>query len=76
MFTNPTWWSLILNGLVLLVSVAGFVKIMNNDLLHLKEAVNDIKNSLKEHGIKIDNVVERIAKLEGKFSTKVRGKKK
>jgi hypothetical protein len=52
---------------------------MNNDLSHLKNSVADVKNTLNEHGKKIDNVAERIASMEGAFSVSIkrgRGKKK
>jgi hypothetical protein len=79
MFENLSVWSLALNVLVLIVSVSGFIKIMNNDLSHLKNSVADVKNTLNEHGKKIDNVAERIASMEGAFSVSIkrgRGKKK
>jgi hypothetical protein len=66
MFDNISFWSLILNGLVLIVSVSGFIKIMRNDLFHLEKDVKEIKNLLTNFDKKLDNTTERLAKIEGK----------
>jgi hypothetical protein len=60
------FWSLILNVLVLLVSISGFIKITRNDLLHLEKDVKEMKNTLMSIDKKLDNTAERIAKIEGK----------
>jgi len=66
MFENIGFWSLVLNGLVLIVSVSGFVKIMKNDLFHLEKDTKEIKNTLSLIDKKLDNTTERLAKIEGK----------
>jgi hypothetical protein len=66
MFDNIGFWSLVLNGLVLIVSVSGFVKIMRNDLFHLEKDTKEIKNLLSTVDKKLDDTSERLAKIEGK----------
>jgi len=66
MLTNFSFWSLILNLLILLVSISGFIKIMKNDLAHLERSVKEITELLKDVNKKLDDNGERIAKLEGR----------
>ena len=68
MLNNMIFWSIGLNILVLIVSISGFIKIMNNDLKHLEINVNEIKNTLFTIETKLDNNAERISKIEGKCS--------
>jgi hypothetical protein len=65
MLTTPSFWSFILQVIILIVTVAGFVKIMKNDLHHLGIDLKEIKDVLTKHGDKIDNVVERVSCMEG-----------
>ena len=51
--------------LVLAVSVGGFLKVMNNDLHHVQKDLKEIKDSQKSTDNKIDNLGERISKIEG-----------
>lgn len=66
MFSNIGFWSLVLNALVLIVSVSGFIKIMRNDLFHLEKDTKEIKNTLSLIDKKLDNTSERLATIEGK----------
>ena len=66
MLTNMGFWSLILNGLVLLVSISGFIKITRNDLMHLEANVKEIKEALKRIEEEICKIGERVAMQEGK----------
>jgi len=66
MFANFGFWSLCLNILVLIVTAAGFVKIMKNDLFHLEKDVKEIKITIISMDKKLDGTAERIASIEGK----------
>jgi hypothetical protein len=66
MLTNFSFWSLVLNLLILLVSISGFIKIMKNDLAHLERSVKEITELLKDVNKKLDDNGERIARLEGR----------
>ena len=66
MFTSIGFWSLVLNVVVLIVSVSGFVKIMKNDLFHLEKDVKAIQKTLDSIDKKLDSTSERIAMIEGK----------
>jgi hypothetical protein len=56
--------SFILNILVLLVAVAGFIKITANDLKHLSKDVNEIKENLKQFTKSQNNIEKKIVKIE------------
>lgn len=66
MFTSIGFWSLVLNVVVLIVSVSGFVKIMKNDLFHLEKDVKAIQKTLDSMDKKLDNTSERMSMIEGK----------
>lgn len=66
MLSNVGFWSLILNVLVLLVSISGFIKITRNDLVHLEKDVKEIQNTLSKIDEKLDKSAERISALEGR----------
>ena len=51
--------------LVLVVSGAGFIKIMNNDLAHVKKSLEDIIKNQTMIWEKVDKTAERIATIEG-----------
>lgn len=68
MLTSISFWSFILNILVLIVSVAGFLKVIKNDLTHVQKYLDEIKNKLSDMDAKLDNNSERIASIEGKCS--------
>ena len=44
-------------------------KIVNNHLAHLKNKIDSICNKLDVHETKLNNVTERIAKIEGKLDS-------
>lgn len=56
-----------LNLLILIVSIAGFLKIMKNDLTHLQRDVTAIKSQHEKTDEKLDNLSERVATIEGKL---------
>lgn len=62
--------SFVLNLIILLVSACCFVKIMKNDLTHVQKDLGEIKESLKEHSIKILSIAEDVAHLKGKLCNK------
>ena len=66
MFTNMAFWSLCLNGLVLIVSVSGFIKIMRNDLFHLEKDVKEIKSKIDTVDKKLDKNAEEVAEIRGR----------
>jgi uncharacterized protein YoxC len=70
MLTNIANWGTIasvgLNILILLVSIAGFLKVMKNDLFHVQKSLDEIKSTLKEISNEVCTNGERLAKLEGK----------
>ena len=60
--------SLIIVGISLLITgfnTAIFCVIKFNDLHHLAKAVEEIKESIKEIGKKLDNNAERVSNIEG-----------
>jgi len=64
---NYGFWSLILNVIILLVSVGGFLKVMKNDLCHVQKSLDEIKNSVDHLFTKINSLCQRVAKIEGKL---------
>lgn len=55
--------------LILIVTGAGFIKIMKNDLTHLQKDVTELKKDVKECVLpKIYKINERVANLEGKIT--------
>jgi peptidoglycan hydrolase CwlO-like protein len=67
MFDNMAGWiSLGLNVLILTASVAGFIKITQNDLAHVQKSLDKIDSDLSKIGTKLENTTERIASIEGK----------
>jgi len=60
MFSNFAFWSLILNGLVLVVTSIGFLKIMKNDLTHVQKSLDNIDG-------KVDDLVQRVSTIEGRL---------
>jgi len=64
MFNTISFWSLVLNILVLIVSISGFVKIMKNDLAHLERDVKDIKMVIDKIDDKLNKNSEEIAAIK------------
>lgn len=56
-----------LNILILVVSIAGFLKILRNDLTHVQKSLEEIKTNQKETDRKLDILSERVATIEGKL---------
>ena len=67
MFTTFGFWTLILNILVLVVSVSGFIKITKNDLFHLEKSVSELKDAVEKQTEKIEGLGERVSRIEGKM---------
>ena len=49
-------------------NAAIFIVIKFNDLKHLESSISEIKSMIRDYGKKLDNNVERIAKIEGTCS--------
>lgn len=56
-----------LNIIILIVSIAGFLKILRNDLTHVQSDLTEIKTNQKETDKKLDLLSERVAKIEGRL---------
>jgi uncharacterized protein YoxC len=52
---------------LLVVSCAGFIKIMRNDLTHLQKAVDELKTDCKHIFSKVNGLCQRVSRLEGKL---------
>ena len=59
----PIGISLLLAGF----NAAIFIVIKFNDLAHLSKGFEDLKSSIKDIDNKLDLVVERVAKIEGRL---------
>lgn len=68
MWNQPAFWSFILNIIILIVSVSGFIKIMKNDLCHVQKKLDDIATDVKTMNKEIGKLGERVAHLEGKHN--------
>jgi len=53
---SPQWISLVIQILVLIATVAGFIKVIYNDLTHLNIDMKDSKNKLEKVEAKISNI--------------------
>jgi uncharacterized protein YoxC len=65
-----TWIPLVsvgLNIIILIVSIAGFLKILRNDLTHVQKSLDKIENKLNDMDKRVDNIGERVAKIEGRL---------
>jgi len=60
-------WKWILTSAVVGFNACAFLIIKFNDLCHLEKGVNEIKDCVKELSHKIDNLTERVSKIEGKL---------
>jgi hypothetical protein len=56
-----------LNILILVVSIAGFLKVMKNDLCHIQKDLKEIKDNQIRTDEKLDKLSERVSKIEGKL---------
>lgn len=56
-----------LNILILVVSIAGFLKILKNDLTHLQKDVTEIKRHQNHLYEKVVKLCERVSNIEGKL---------
>ena len=59
--------SLGLNVLIMIVSVAGFVKIIKNDLTHVQNSLSKIESNVEDINCKVASTAERVATIEGKL---------
>ncbi len=59
--------SLGLNIIIVIVSIAGFLKIIKNDLTHVQKDLTEIKDGQLRTDEKLDNLSERVATIEGKL---------
>ena len=66
MLNDFGFWAFIVNILVLVVSISGFIKITHNDLKHLEKDVRAIKTIVEKIDIKADTHGERLSAIEGK----------
>jgi hypothetical protein len=56
-----------LNILILVVSIAGFLKVMKNDLCHIQKDLTEIKDNQRRTDEKLDKFCERVSKIEGRL---------
>jgi uncharacterized protein YoxC len=56
-----------LNIIILVVSIAGFLKILRNDLTHVQKSLDKIEHTINDMDKRIDNIGERVAKIEGRL---------
>ena len=61
------WATFGLNIIILIVSVAGFLKILKNDLSHLQKDVAEIKKNQEHLYDKVVKLCERVSNIEGKL---------
>jgi uncharacterized protein YoxC len=61
------WLTFGLNLVILIVSIAGFLKIMKNDLHHLQKDMQEIKKCTCDINNTLNKVCQRVAKIEGKL---------
>jgi uncharacterized protein YoxC len=59
-----SWCSIGLNILVLIVSIAGFLKVIKNDLTHVQKSLEDLTFTVKEIDRKIDKNEVEIAAIK------------
>ena len=57
-----------LNIVIVIISAAGFIKIIKNDLTHVQDSLTRIEKSIEKLWDKVDTSSERISKLEGACS--------
>ncbi len=57
---NPQWVSVIIQIVILIATVAGFIKVIYNDLTHLNIDMKDIKT-------KVDKIDDRTTNIEKGF---------
>jgi uncharacterized protein YoxC len=62
-----TWLTFGLNILILIVSIAGFLKIMKNDLCHLQKGQEEMKKSVDHIYSKVNGLCQRVSRIEGKL---------
>lgn len=61
------WLTFGLNLIILIVSIAGFLKIMKNDLYHLQKDIQEIKRSTLDINNTLNKVCQRVSKIEGRL---------
>ena len=61
---NPQWISLGIQITILIATVAGFIKVIYNDLTHLNIAMKESKEDAKKINDKIDKIEDRIGNIE------------
>jgi len=62
-----SWATFGLNIVILIVSIAGFLKILKNDLTHLQRDVSEIKKNQEHLYNKVVKLCERVSNIEGKL---------
>ena len=67
MWSQASTYVLCLNVLILIVQVAGFIKITKNDLCHVQKSLDEIKYEVKRCGIDIGTLAQRVSNIEGKL---------
>lgn len=58
------WITVGLNILVLIVSIAGFLKVIKNDLTHVQKSLEDLTETVKDIDNKLDKNNEEIAAIQ------------
>lgn len=56
-----------INVLVLIVSIAGFLKVMKNDLVHVQKSLDKIETKINDMDKRFDYIAERVSKIEGRL---------
>lgn len=60
------WSTLGLNIIIVIVSIAGFLKIIKNDLTHVQKSIEDMQKNITMIWNKVDKTAEDLAEIKGK----------